>query len=1009
MANEVSTRFSNVGIPEMVRDIDRLLNKINSIPDDKTFGLKIVDQSKAIQDSLNLENKRLQVGIQSERLTKASLQTDAEKIKNVNLLVKAESEVYRQIVAQERAEKAAIQTDRERLKLKKDALDIQSKQVRLEEQKSRSFKGEFGSEVGSRLGLPIPTSPAAAAATVVFAAGYGGKKILDQGAELQSAQKLLQASAKETGVIYDDLNKKAQKFADINRLSETAANDNFARITSFAGAAGRLDKVDQFSQAFSDLASAKGIKSTELGEVAKQLNALTDEATDKLLGANPSAFYDKFAQSIGTTADKLDDAQKRAAVFDEVIRRGAIFSGEAEKKANTYAGVLEKMGAAWDNFVARLGKDNGPVVAEALKFLFSATTGSPDFFIEPPTNADKQAEANRKYRNELPDLQKQQQEFLDAKQNPRANFRNYALSRLELNRDVFVPDALDSQKQVEDKLLKFRAERQNSFNINEYDPAVLKQTTDKAVEYATKESAELVKRFKDIASKRPPLAVLLFEQEQFKQNSFRLIDQKAKDEVSDALGNAIDEVVKSGFQKGLGKSAENYQQFQKIVKDIAKSPLLKSESKEELFDTADRIQKQFDKIKDEFKDLAISSFAATSANPFVKLFGDADKAIDQTYEKFKVFGNKFARQAADVARRAEQVKVNLAFFESRQREFGLRREAANLGRLVDADINGVGRRTSLLEQSLGSLSQSVNYRLGALDARALAGGQFTTTRGFEEPLKVLQVIELQQKLGTNLTYRDRLETNLALLQFRAQKEQQSIAESKDILEPLKNLEIAMKSLFRRDGEYLGRTIPGLYPSDRFSDLGIYGQEKVAQAKLSLLPSVDELLNIIRSGGPQSDQARQALNFRADYQETLAQASDQRLKDSLQKDDYLRGSLADIQKQINQTLGDRTVPAVTRLDTAANLYKEIGTENLSRDQLRDFQNVLTQRANIEAQQRDQINKVMEKIYNLLGGDKGGGAIPVRFGNKPIIDLTIKEGRFSVQTGTRPGDGDVISTR
>ena len=39
------------------------------------------------------------------------------------------------------------------------------------------------------------------------------------------------------------------------------------------------------------------------------------------------------------------------------------------------------------------------------------------------------------------------------------------------------------------------------------------------------------------------------------------------------------------------------------------------------------------------------------------------QAIDATYERFSVFGDQFARKAAEIARKAEQTKINQLFFD----------------------------------------------------------------------------------------------------------------------------------------------------------------------------------------------------------------------------------------------------------------------------------------------------------------------------------------------------------
>jgi hypothetical protein len=59
---------------------------------------------------------------------------------------------------------------------------------------------------------------------------------------------------------------------------------------------------------------------------------------------NVSIFYKEYAASIGTTAGKLDEQQKKQAIINGIMNEAALFAGNAEKSMQTYQGRLTKIG-----------------------------------------------------------------------------------------------------------------------------------------------------------------------------------------------------------------------------------------------------------------------------------------------------------------------------------------------------------------------------------------------------------------------------------------------------------------------------------------------------------------------------------------------------------------------------------------------------------------------------------------------------------------------------------------
>ena len=66
--------------------------------------------------------------------------------------------------------------------------------------------------------------------------------------------------------------------------------------------------------------------------------------------------YKEFAAANGLTAGSLDEAQKRQAIFNGILREGAIFAGDSSKVLNTMSGALTKLGVDSTMAAAAIGE-----------------------------------------------------------------------------------------------------------------------------------------------------------------------------------------------------------------------------------------------------------------------------------------------------------------------------------------------------------------------------------------------------------------------------------------------------------------------------------------------------------------------------------------------------------------------------------------------------------------------------------------------------------------------------
>lgn len=488
------------------------------------------------------------------------------------------------------------------------------------------FKDNLASSVG------LGASAGALAGTAIGAGVVLGlSKAIDSAKEAADAQIVLASQAKETGVAYDVLARKAESFGQKAALSNSDAQKTFAQLVNFANAAGRGDKIDEFTRKFTDLAAAKGINASQLGDISRQLNALTDEATDKLLNANPSAFYAKFAESLGKTADALTDTEKRAAVFDAVLRKGAIFDGSAAQRAGTLSGELDTLRKSFDDIAASAGKAIGPVVQFLAASTNTAVSGNaseqtaPFFqgllntlsglnplngFTQQTTSSDAFAAFNIAAEQQAKLAQKAVKDGFDkakadvaaAAKDPNQNFANFAISKF-LNAGSFLAASPIEQE-------KMRAA-------------------------ATTNAEAFIKTQKEIfggAVKRADIGEITAQAEVFRSLK-NVFDPADAQKITESFSSGLT----TGFDRILADAKNKVPELRATLKQITSDPNLSGADRDSLarsFTEAitEAVKAGREKVKElgkTQKDLFSGLFgAAGETNPFVKVFSEAEKQIN---------------------------------------------------------------------------------------------------------------------------------------------------------------------------------------------------------------------------------------------------------------------------------------------------------------------------------------------------------------------------------------------
>lgn len=175
-------------------------------------------------------------------------------------------------------------------------------------------------------------------------------------ANLTTSLRVLDATSRITGTPLSFLTRTAGELQRSLGLTATTANNLTAGATRVTAAAGRTVDTGRFLTAWLDLAASRGKTAAEAMSLLQSNILENDEAVNALGLSNPSVIYEKWAASAGTTAAKMTDTQKAAAIVNEVIDTGSKVTGEFASRMNSAAGSVERYNQAKETFLVALGQ-----------------------------------------------------------------------------------------------------------------------------------------------------------------------------------------------------------------------------------------------------------------------------------------------------------------------------------------------------------------------------------------------------------------------------------------------------------------------------------------------------------------------------------------------------------------------------------------------------------------------------------------------------------------------------
>lgn len=229
-------------------------------------------------------------------------------------------------------------------------------------QLTSSLKG-FASAVGLAFGI---------GAIVSF-----GKAAVQASSDLSNAMTGLQSIAEGSGRSFEQANAFIQGFISDGLVPATNA------VTAYKNLLARgydTQQIEEIMNRLKDAASFGRQASYSLGDaVTSATEGLKNENSILVDNAgvtkNVAKMWDEYAKSIGTTANKLTQAQKLQAEYVGIMNETRFQVGDAAKITQSYSGQVSMLAFGFNNLKVALGNAIIPVLQAILPYINAVITG----------------------------------------------------------------------------------------------------------------------------------------------------------------------------------------------------------------------------------------------------------------------------------------------------------------------------------------------------------------------------------------------------------------------------------------------------------------------------------------------------------------------------------------------------------------------------------------------------------------------------------------------------------
>lgn len=221
------------------------------------------------------------------------------------------------------------------------------------------------------------------------AAAFSAKMVWDFGkASVDAAS---QAQSAWTG-LYSIVDGTGKSFANAKGFIEEYISDGLVPLanatTAYKNLAARgytEEQIEGTLTALKDAAAFGRQASYSLGDaITSATEGLKNENSILVDNAgvtkNVAKMWDEYAESIGTTANNLTQAQKIQAEYNGIMEETKFQTGDAATYANTFAGRTAQLSTAFLNLKTAVGKVIAPIASTFIPVIISAMNALTKFF-----------------------------------------------------------------------------------------------------------------------------------------------------------------------------------------------------------------------------------------------------------------------------------------------------------------------------------------------------------------------------------------------------------------------------------------------------------------------------------------------------------------------------------------------------------------------------------------------------------------------------------------------------
>ena len=502
---------------------------------------------------------------------------------------------------------------------------------------------------------------------------------------------------------------------------------------------------------------------------------------------------------------------------------------------------------------------------------------------------------------------------------------------------------------------------------------------------------ELIKR-RDETQKRLELLPATTEGlSKNQQDVLNPIINAARGELS-SLNAAIDEAK----QKKIKTSDESFNQrtddFKKNQLDRINAEKKGAENNKKESDELKKKVETIRNLRNEVKDVLLSATdAARDNNPFLKIFSEAESAIERFEQRFKLFGLTFAREMAKIELQKLAGEAAQIRYQSSSRALGFQQQARQLELLPErktTDFKNAVERVQLQASGYTEIF-SLQKQIRDLEGTTVAG-DLSRLGNFQSDIQQSRAVEDFQnelkELSKDKTPEGRKKFNRRRQDFGIFKREKELSDRGDQEKVRDALEQAK---FLRQINLEGT--------------GVYGDQIIAK-------EIAAVLNPVKDIRTDSNSAQTINRGLRGANRSLIAGKRQEIYDKIADQQFVEYERANALEKLKNLQGATGLTARQRNAEFLNITSELGNENLTPALRKARIEALNDASRLEKQSEKEmldavkaVAKVMGKIDKIVT-EKG---LNVNLSEVPLLDLTVSD-KLSVNTEnglpSTPNPGD-----